>query len=106
MIGCTPLMNAIKGKMYIVIDRLLEGKFRFQNCCYHMYGMAGIGSRFNLNPGGADPNLPSGRKTELPLIEAVYQGDEFIIKVECRIRRICTDGAIIQDAVKRVARSG
>lgn len=54
MIGCTPLMNAIKGKMYEVVDLLLDG--------------------------GANPNNTSGRKREIPLIEAVYQNDERTIK--------------------------
>lgn len=54
MIGCTPLMNAVKGKIYEVVDLLLEG--------------------------GADPNKPSGRKQEIPLIEAVYQNDGRLIK--------------------------
>ena len=31
-------------------------------------------------PGGANPNSPSGRKQELPLIEAVYANNETMMK--------------------------
>lgn len=54
MIGCTPLMTASRAKMDEVVDMLLEG--------------------------GANPNCPSGRKQELPLIEAVYANNETMMK--------------------------
>lgn len=66
MIGCTPLMNALKSKFYDVMEYLLDG--------------------------GADPNAPSGRKEEIPLIEAVYENNQRAIQMlldskDCDVNR-------------------